>query len=225
MDDAPTKEILDTRMVTIAVRAQDRTFTEEEAPTRTYRVPAFQICAVSEYFKKALQSPYKESRTQKFSLYDVPHYAFDAFLLWMACGSILPAPQPDTSSVLYDENADLHDAILLVDLYLLGDYICSKSLKNAVIEDLFQRGKDGMAKYGGTRGDLTELTYRIHSRTLKGDSLRRVTMLLIAQNAIINQKTVRGRLDDKEFEEEFWEAAKILSVPVEWPASVEPFLA
>lgn len=94
------------------------------------------VCKTSDYFKKALDGKWKESETRRFHLTDHTPEAFRLYIAWLYSKSV---PSKFEVPKNYQQRWN-HGGrfMLLVDSYVLGEYVQDLLFMNAVMDEFME---------------------------------------------------------------------------------------
>ena len=122
------------------------------------------LCAVSSYFKAALEGDFKEAQEQTIELSEDDPQAMKYFQLWLYTQEILDE----------GENVSSMDWRLLIGLYLLGEVRMIHKLQNEVIDLIIRKNPQ-------ETGFPLQVMYEIYDKTCPMSPLRRIVVDMSAR--------------------------------------------
>lgn len=122
---------------------------------KTYFMHEAQLCASSDFFKKAFNADWKEKETRIIALPEASPGVFGVYAKWLYSGRFYLAEQDD---IKYDEKRNLHidgEYLKVLRCYTLADFLQDNDFKDASIDIIVKKIANG----NHSLADLAQTVY------------------------------------------------------------------
>ncbi|KAK8166538.1 hypothetical protein IWX90DRAFT_433114 [Phyllosticta citrichinensis] len=124
-----TKAIDDGKMVKVSVGKGDS--------CKIFNVHETLLCSTSDFFKKALNGHWKESKDRLVSLPEEDPAIFKAYFEWLMLNTLLIGSRHEDPLVASTSSPEEFEHVIL-ECYVLGDHVMDSKFKNFIIEEVYR---------------------------------------------------------------------------------------